>query len=285
MRSLAATRVLAFALVLTVPLALRPLGAQGGGPAGRAVRVDGFNVSYTPPAGWNVQYEQHRVKAFSDPAKAAFLFVFGGSYTSDEAAFADAQSIFSGTNLSDEQEVEPRSQRRVNGRNAISYASTVAKADGERLALRVLVVMTEHGTALGAVTLAPVPRAGEMRQVIEGVAGSLDAQTPVENRQLAARVTGTWTRQQGYNSNTGGGGGFINEEAYAFDASGTYRHRSTSVISIPGAAVEPKVEQSAGTWRAYGSSLVLENEDGRMTVDVQWEGNVAIVNGTRFIRR
>jgi hypothetical protein len=270
---------------LALTTATRALGAQGAASGGRAVHVNGFNVAYVAPAGWNVAFDQERVKAFSDPAKTAFLFVFGGSYSSDEVAFADAQTIFSGTNLSDEQEVEPRNRVRVNGRSALSYASTVAKASGERMALRVLVVMTEHGTALGAVTLAPPARAAEMKRLVETVASSLTVQPPAENRALAARIAGVWTRQQGYTSNSGGGGGYTNEETYAFDASGTYRYRSTSVVSIPGAAIDPKVEQGAGTWRAIGSSLVLESDEGRTTIDVKWEGNVAIVNGTRFIRR
>jgi hypothetical protein len=284
MRSTSTAR-LVFLITLAAALGARALEAQGGAQGGRAIRVEGFNVAYVAPAGWNVAFDQERVKAFSDPGKTAFLFVFGGSYSSDDVAFTDAQTIFAGTDLSDEQEVEPRNRLRVGGRSGLGYASTVAKASGERMALRVLIVMTEHGTSLGVVALAPPGRAAEMKRLVETVAGSLSVQAPVENRTLAAKIAGVWTRQQGYTSNSGGGGGYTNEETYAFDPSGTYRYRSTSVVSIPGAAIEPKVEQGGGTWSAIGSSLVLANDDGRTTIDVKWEGNVAIVNGTRFIRR
>jgi hypothetical protein len=254
--------------------------------AQQRVRVSGFNVAYAVPAGWSVAQRKGRVTAFSDGSDRAWIFIVGGSYVSEKEAFAEAVSILEEAKLEDEREVEPMAPRSVGGRRALAGASTATSATGERVTVRVLAIATEHSTGLGVVALGAVARDADLKRVVESVGASLDAQPPVENRQLAARMVGVWTRQQGYNSNSGGGGGYVNEEAHAFDAAGGYRYRRTSVVSVPGAAIDPSVSQGSGSWRAIGSSIVLQTREGRMTVDVQFEGeDVAIVNGVRFVRR
>jgi hypothetical protein len=49
--------------------------------------------------------------------------------------------------------------------------------------------------------------------------------------------------------------------------------------------VTPEVRDESGRWYTVGGALVLNSDEGRLTVDVQFADGSLVLDGTRFRKR
>lgn len=252
-------------------------------PATAQQRFDGFNLGYAPPAGWTLGERKGRIHVYTDAAQRAVLIVAAGSYSGLDVAFADIATTQSLLARHEDTPFEPPSERMVSGRRVMAAALAGTGNDGQAYVVRGFSTLTAHGTALGAAIIIPRHRDGEARRGLDALLASVADAAPVENRALAARLRGSWRRGSGYGSNSPGGGGMTSEETWTFDGAGRFTMRSTSVVSMPGVAIEPRDERSSGRWAVIGDGLVLERDGMRTTVSVAFDGAALLINDVRYL--
>jgi hypothetical protein len=271
----------AFGLVLLAGSA-GPLCAQDAA----GTRVDGFGVRYDAPAGWTLSGRDGRIQAWTDAAQRSALVFYAGHFAPLELALGDAQRVLGVPRDEDTQIITPLAPAQFGGRAGMAGSLRVT---GERsVVAHVAVVQLDDSTALGAVAVleggaSTASLDSAVARVATVLAGaSAGASTP--DAALHDRLAATWEVQTAYTSSPTGGG-YTNEESWAFAADGTYAYRKRFSVSVPGANVTPEERDEAGRWYTVGNALVLISEEGRLTVDVQFDGALLVLDGTRFNRR
>jgi hypothetical protein len=163
------------------------------------------------------------------------------------------------------------------------------RVKGERSVLaHVAVVQLNDSTVLGAVALLEgAANDSALRSAASTVASVLTAaqsRAGTRDAALQSRLTGEWHVQVVHTSSPTGGG-YTNEESWTFTPAGTYAYRKRFSVSLPGAAVTPEERDESGTWYTIGGALVLYSSEGRLTVDVQFNNNKLVLDGTTFNKR
>jgi hypothetical protein len=130
----------------------------------------------------------------------------------------------------------------------------------------------------------PVTALDTAAALIAALLGGAQVAAPEPDAALRTRLTATWAVQQAYTSSPTGGG-YTNDESWAFAADGTYAYRKRFSVSVPGANVTPEERDESGQWYTVGGALVLVSDEGRLTVDVQFDGEALVLDGTRFTKR
>lgn len=260
------------------------LGAQTASP----VTIPGFNVTYTPPAGWDIGAQEGRAHVWVHPASGSALFVFAGAFSPITLAFGDAGSVLDELPEQEPEIIDQLAERRFGERDGVSASFRARGADGTTIIVRIAAVSLGGTTTLGGVALVPADR-HEARtatfDALERALTSARAGTLATDQALTRTLSGTWHKQSGYNSSGAGGGGFIDEERWTLSDDGVFTHVKTFTASVPGAAIAPTREEQSGRWRAIGGALVLEAEGESVTVSVMPDGQAMQIAGARYIRR
>jgi hypothetical protein len=270
------------ALVAGATVASPALTAQAA-PAGTA--VDGFAVRYVGPAGWTLSAREGRIHAWTDGTQRRAIVVYAGHFAPLELALGDAQRVLGVPSDEDTQVVAPLEAVTIEGRPGMAGSLRVTGA--QPVTAHVAVVQLDDSTALGAVAVlegvAPPARLDSAVRLVAGLLGSARVpDAPSIDEALRDRLTGRWAAQEVYTSTTAGAGGYTNEESWQFAADGTYAYRKRFSVSVPGADVTPEERDEDGRWYAVGNALVLVNAEGRLTVDLQFDDGVLLLDGTRF---
>jgi hypothetical protein len=276
-----AARVLV-ALATLVSAVPEPVHAQA--PA-TGTLVDGFAVQYQGPAGWSLTAREGRIHAWTDASQRRAIVVYAGHFAPLELALGDAQRVLGVPRDEDTEIIAPLEAVAIEGRAGMAGSLRVTGA--QPVTAHVAVVQLDDSTAVGAVAVlegaAPAAQLDSAVRLVAGLLGSARVPTsPSEDAALQARLTGTWEAQEVYTSTAPGSGGYSNEESWRFAPDGTYAYRKRFSVSLPGAAVTPEERDEAGRWYAIGNALVLVNDEGRITVDVQFDDRVLVLDGTRF---
>jgi hypothetical protein len=245
--------------------------------------ITGFGMGYAPPAGWTIAGTDGRVEAWGRTGAAGALVVYGGSYSSGEFAIADGGTVLQGVAIREPVTVlEPAARRTVRGVEAWTSAARVQTERGDVIILRILARPSGSGTMLGVVSMAAPADDAAFRDAAEQLLTTVRPGTPVADKAAAGALVGSWRRQE---SNMSSNGGYVNEEGWDLRADGTFVHWTANSVSLPGAAVEPTRTQQAGRWEIIGGALVISAPDGRMTLVCKQQGQVAMIGGSRFLRR
>ncbi len=270
--------VAAFALVLA--------GASAGALPAQGTIIDGFGVRFDAPAGWTLSGRDGRIQAWTDAAQRSVLVVYAGHFAPLELALGDAQRVLGVPRDEDTQIIAPLAPVQFGTRAGM--AGSLRVTGDRRVVAHVAVMQLDDSTALGAVAVldgeaspaALDSAAAHVSALLRGASAA--AATP--DAALRAKLAATWEVQTAYTSSPTGGG-YTNEESWAFAANGTYAYRKRFSVSVPGANVTPEERDENGRWYTVGNALVLINEEGRLTVDVQFDGALLVLDGTRFNRR
>ena len=260
------------------------LGAQTVSP----VTIPGFNVTYTPPAGWDIGAQEGRAHVWVHPASGSALFVFAGAFSPITHAFGDAGSVLEELPEQEPEMVDQLAERPFGERVGVNASFRARGADGTTIIVRIAAVTIGGTTTLGAVVLVPADRHEARTAAFDALEQSLTsarAGTLATDQVLTRTLSGTWHKQSGYSSSGAGGGGFIDEEHWTLSEDGRFTHVKTFTASVPGAAIAPSREEQSGTWRAIGGALVLEADGETVTVRVTPDGQAVQIAGARYIRR
>ena len=248
--------------------------------------VDGFGVTYTAPAGWTLSGREGRIHAWADAEQKRALVVYAGHFTPLSLALGDAQRVLGVPRDEDTQIITPLAPVRFGTRNGT--AGSIRVTAPQQVLAHVAVVGLDDSTALGAVLVMEASRgAAALDTAVQLVAALLGSATSAKadaDAALRARLVGTWAVQQAYTSSPTGGG-YTNDESWAFRADGTYAYRKRFTVSVPGSNVTPEERDEAGRWYAIGGALVLVSDEGRLTVDVRVTADALELDGTRFAKR
>jgi hypothetical protein len=246
--------------------------------------VEGFGVRYQGPAGWTLAGREGRIHAWTDAAQRRAIVVYTGHFTPLELALGDAQRVLGVPRDEDTQILAPLERVTIEGRPGMAGSLRVTGV--QAVTAHVAVVQIDDSTAVGAVAvLEGTPPSAQLDSAVRVLAtllGSARLEAPPQaDDELRRWLTGQWEAQQVYTSGASAGG-YTNEESWRFGADGRYAYRKRFSVSMPGAAVTPEERDEAGRWYAVGKALVLVNDEGRLTVDVQRENDVLLLDGTRF---
>jgi hypothetical protein len=267
-----------------VLLATATLSAQGASP----VTIPGFNVTYTPPAGWDIGAQEGRAHVWVHPASGSALFVFAGAFSPVTLAFGDAGAVLEELPEQEPEIVEQLGERAFGERTGVSASFRARGADGTTIIVRIAAVSLSGVTTLGSVAIVPADR-HEARtaafDALERALSTAQAGAITTDQVLTRSLSGTWHKQSGYNSSSSGGGGFIDEERWTLGEDGAFTHVKTFTASVPGAAIAPSREEQTGRWRAIGGALVLEAQGETVTVSITPDGQAMQIAGARYIRR
>ena len=244
--------------------------------------VPGFNVSFSPPAGWTLAGQDGQAQAWSEPRQGLAMFTFAAAFSSLETALAEARPLLASVPQEGARVVEAPAMRRVGGVEAMTSTIQLPGADRRGYTIRLLARASAHGTVLVAIGMAPSSADAAARAAVEGVIASMRAAPPTDDPATARAITGAWGRQE---SNMSGNGGYVTEEGWQFAPDGRFRHVRTHTVSMPGASVEPTRTREEGQWRAIGGALVVTTGGVRTTIPLKPQGAVLLVNGVRFTRR
>jgi hypothetical protein len=267
-------------VALLAPCALSAQGASAHTP------IEGFAVQYTMPAGWTLSGRDGRIHAWTDAAQRQAVVLYAGHFAPLELALGDAQRVLGVPSDEDTQVIAPLAATRFGARAGMAGSLRVT---GERSVLaHVAVVQLDDSTALGAVAVlegaAGTPALDSAAAVVATVLSAAASGVASSDAALRAQLTAHWEVQQVYTSSPTGGG-YTNEESWTFIADGTYAYRKRFSVSLPGAAVTPEERDESGRWYTVGGALVLHSDEGRLTVDVQFDDQALVLDGTRFRRR
>jgi hypothetical protein len=262
------------------------VGAQQASAQPTATVVDGFGVSYTAPAGWTLSGREGRIHAWADAEQKRALIVYAGHFAPLSQALGDAQRVLGVPRDEDTQIVAPLAPTRFGARDG--QAGSLRVTAPQQVLAHVAVVALTDSTALGAVLVMEAARGtaalDSAAHLVATLLGGVSLGDAAADASLRTRLVGTWAVQQAYTSSPTGGG-YTNDESWAFRADGTYAYRKRFTVSVPGSNVTPEERDEAGRWYAVGGALVLVNQDGRLTVDVRVNGNTLELDGTTFAKR
>lgn len=262
------------------------IGAQQAQAQAKATVLDGFGVSYTAPAGWTLSGREGRIHAWADAEQKRALIVYAGHFAPLPLALGDAQRVLGVPRDEDTQIVAPLAPTRFGARDG--QAGSLRVTAPQQVLAHVAVVTVNDSTAVGAVLVMEASRGtaalDSAAQLVATLLGGVSLGDAAVDATLRARLVGTWAVQQAYTSSPTGGG-YTNDESWAFRADGTYVYRKRFTVSVPGSNVTPEERDEAGRWYAVGGALVLVNQEGRLTVDVRVSSDTLELDGTTFVKR
>ncbi len=274
------------AVVAALALALLCASANAGAQSAQGTHIDGFGVRYDAPAGWTLSGRDGRIQAWTDAAQRSALVVYAGHFAPLELALGDAQRVLGVPRDEDTQIITPLAPTQFGGRAGM--AGSLRVTGDRKVVAHVAVVQLDDSTALGAVAvLEGGASTASLDSAVARVAtllGGASAGASVADVMLRTRLTATWEVQTAYASSPTGGG-YTNDESWSFAIDRTYTYRKRFSVSVPGANVTPEERDESGRWYTVGNALVLINDEGRLTVDVQFDGERLVLDGTRFNRR
>ena len=259
--------------------------------------MDGWNITYTTPAGWQTVQQQGRVAVFTSAAHpGAYLLVGAGRYSGDEQILADLATVGQSLNLVQASPVEPPHTVTMGGDRALVAGYAGKTRSGQQVRSHFISRYSGHRTNLNVLALGTPAQMEGLRDAAERVAGSMAASEPTVNRQLMTALQGRWTYYDaGSSSSIAGSGSWSRsyQETVWLDGQGQFRFESNGHVSIDGAttaggyssgASDFSGNRDAGMWTAIGNTLIFEGRGGIVAVDVVLQGGRLIAGNRTWIR-
>ncbi len=248
--------------------------------------IDGFGVSYSPPADWTLSGGEGRMHAWTNAAQTSALVLYAGHFTPLQEALGDAQRVLGVPRDEDTRIIAPLAPTQF-GTHAGMRGSVGVTGDRAVVA-HVAVVQIDDSTVLGAVAVldasaSPATLDSAVSLVAALLSGATVASGNVDTG-LRDRLIGRWEMK--LEAASGQAAGTItNEESWEFSPDGTFRNQKRFAVNVPGAELTPEERDDRGRWYAVGGALVLVSPTSRLTVDVQFSGGNLQLDGTTFTKR
>jgi hypothetical protein len=131
----------------------------------------------------------------------------------------------------------------------------------------------------------------QLRQMVDQLAASLQAQPPQTNQQLVAALAGKWMYYAGKASgatSVTGGSSRSHEEYVSFDGVGRFAWTSSSSVNVmvPGGAGVggASAGNDQGTYTVIGTTLVITEQQGQLLFDLQVLADRIIADGRTSLK-
>lgn len=257
--------------------------------------TDGWNISYTVPGDWPLYRTEGRLKAFMHQGTQSILFVAPGIDQTLQGIANDINNLANVLNL----KVQPSqglNETKMNGKKAIEGSfDIINNTTFENLKGYSITVFGQYETSLGILVLAKPENIEMSRSVLKDMLPTIKFGKPVENRQAVAALAGTWIYYSGASSPSiarSGSWSHSYEETVYFDGVGNYKWRSSSHVAASGntrgnyqsSASNIGGNNSEGTYRVIENTLIVKNNHGSFTYDIQLAGGKLISGGRTFLR-
>ncbi len=276
-------------LLASLILAAAPLRAQ-------APQFDAWKVSYAVPSGWRIAQQQGRVHTLGLPSNDMVIYVAPGPYQSFEEVAAELPKAFTALGLQGMPNGQPQNAT-VQGMRAMSANYYAQDRTGTPLEVRVVAVLTPHGTglvALGGTRAGNLPKLqAAIDEAMNGIAAS---GAPVADQRAIAALRGRWI----YYSGRAGGGSVLSgsssrsyEENVEFDGAGRFSFSSSASVSVTtpetgvgGGSSAGGVNTSGdqGTYTVIGSTLIVRGRSGMASYEIQILADRIIADGKTYFR-
>ncbi|MGH7720659.1 MAG: hypothetical protein ACREON_17665 [Gemmatimonadaceae bacterium] len=268
--------------------------AQGGPAPSSVSLLAGWNVEFSPPAGWRVARTVGRVQMLASSSEPGSIFIAPGLYTSAEEAISDLTALYTSMNLM-AVPVEQPAQALIAGLRA-----TVATYDSQdqtmrHVRARFINLLGAHGTGLNLLAMTTPEHFDRLRYTLERLAATVQVGAPIVNQAAVEALSGTWvlsSRERGPDASSAGGAR-AHDESIAFDGRGAFHWRSSPLASADGriAAASPFASAGGvpengdhGRYVVIGNTLILRGQKGQFTFDVALDGNRLIALGRTYVR-
>ncbi len=283
-----------FLLGLFVTKALAAQALPSATPTAPTFRA--WNIGYTVPAEWRIAQQQGRVHALSNATNDAAIYLAPGPYQSFEEVAAELPKAFTALGMTGMPNGAPQTLQ-VGGLRAMSATYLAQDRSGTPLDVKVIAVLTPHGTglvALGLTRMGSLARlAPAMDQAMAGVTAS---GAPVTDAQAVAALRGRWI----YYSGRAGGGSVLQgsssrsyEETVEFDGAGRFAFSSSASVSVTtpetggvgggSSAGGVNAANDQGSYAVIGTTLVLRGRAGMLTVEVQILSDRIVAEGKTYL--
>jgi len=280
----------------TQPAPGNPVARQPGAPAplGGAVggsNLEGWNIQYALPPGWQPSQNLGRIQMLASTSEAGAIFVAPGLYSDFNEVTVDVTAFYQALGHA-AYPVEQPTPTTVAGLQAMT--ATLASQDqmGQTVHSRVISLLTGQGTGLVLIAMTTPQQMPQLQATVERLAGSVRAQAPQVNQQLVAALRGRWMYYSGQASGVtrpGGGASRSYEEYVTFDGAGGFQWESSGSVSVtaPGAggvAGGANANSDQGTYTVIGNTLVMKGRQGQQAFQVQVLGDRIVADGRTYLR-
>jgi hypothetical protein len=269
------------------PLAGEPV--TGGAGAGRQV-LQGWNIEYEIPSGWQVSQSFGRVQMLGSTTAAGGIFVSPGLYSNFDEIVADV-TVFYQSLGHVAYPIEQPSQTTVAGFQAMAGLYMSQDQMGQTLHSRIISLLTPHGTGFVVTGMTTPQQMPQLRALVDRLAGTVSAQAPEVNQQAVAALRGRWMYYAGKATgvtSVQGGGSRSHEEYVTFDGVGSFQWQSSTSLSVttPGAAGvgSANANSDQGTYTVIGNTLVVKGRQGQQAFDIQILPDRVIAGGRTYVR-
>jgi hypothetical protein len=279
-------------VALLAPVALGQLPAALSAQPGGRQAIEGWNLSYELPAGWQVAQRTGRLHGLTSGTQGAVVYVAAGMYQSFNDVAVDLNKAFQTLGVSGYPMGQPTSST-IRGMPAMTADYVGQTQAGMPLQARVTAVLTPHGTGLVVSGIGSAQVMTQLATAVGEVAGSLEAAGPPRpNPQAVAALQGRWMlyagRADGVTGATGGASRSY-EETVEFDGQGRFAWQSSASVSVTtpgmtGSAGGAQASGDEGTYTVIGSTLVVRGRQGQAAFEVQILGDRIIADGRTYVR-
>jgi hypothetical protein len=259
-----------------------------------ATHLEGWNIAFQTPAGWNRGQDLGRIAVYGSNSEAGAIFVTPGLYASFDEVVADVGAAFQAMGMM-AQPIEGPTQTTIGGMRAMTSLLASQDQMGRIVQTRVVALLTPHGTGLIVSGMTTPERMQQLRQRVDQLAASMRAQAPAVNQQAVAALAGRWMYFDGAGGGvtSSSGGSSRSVEQYAsFDGAGRFEWTSSASVSVTtpslssgaGTAGGASSSSDQGTYTVIGSTLVLKGQQGQQAFQLQLLGDRIIADGRTYLR-
>ena len=280
---------------LASPPSLPPTQAASprGEPAAGGTRytIQGWNISYEIPTGWQISPQSvGRVMVLASNTHAGAIFVAPGSYSNFDDVAIDVTKFYQALGHQPSP-VEQPTQAIIAGFQAMTALFVSRDQMGQVVQSRGVSVITPHGTGCVVIGMTTPEQMPQLRQMVDRLAASLQAQPPQTNQQLVAAVAGKWMYYAGKASGSTsvtGGSSRSHEEYVAFDGVGRFEWNSSSSVNVmvPGGAGAggASAGNDQGTYTVIGNTLIVKGQQGQQSFEIQVLADRIIADGRTYLK-
>ncbi|MDH5234233.1 MAG: hypothetical protein OEW77_04685 [Gemmatimonadota bacterium] len=283
-------------VVPSLVLCLAPILGPGGpvlrAQAGAAPEFGDWNIGYAIPSGWQLAQQQGRVHGLTPVTPGAALYVVPGLYRTFDEVAAELPKAFQALGLTGMPTSAPAAST-VKGLQAMGATYGAQAQNGMVLQVRVMAVLTAHGSGMVVLGLAPPQGAAAMSSAVEQVAQSIEVRgAPVPDQRAIAALRGKWILYEGKATGVtspSGGSSRSYEETVEFDGTGRFAFQSSASVSVTapgmgGTAGGANASSDQGSYTVVGSTLVVRGQQGMSSYEIQILGDRIIADGRTYLR-
>ncbi len=259
--------------------------------AGRR-NLDGWNISYALPSGWQVSPQNMgRITVLASMTHAGAIFVAPGLYSNFNEITMDVGRFYQAMGHVPSP-VEQPAQTTIAGFQAMTATLMSQDQMGQVVHSRAISLLTPYGTGFVIIGMTTPQQMPQLQRTVGELAASVQAQPPEQNQQLVAALRGKWMYYEGRApgvTRSMGGASRSHEEFVTFDGMGNFQWQSSSSVSVTapglaGTAGGANANSDRGTYTVIGNTLVIKGQQGQQAYQLQVLADRIIADGRTYLR-